>query len=104
MVFSESTRGPPSATSCSVPNRPATPAIVNISVPEVLTNGLPEPFECRPDRLDNPQVGSRCSDEVAGAHRFVLEGQVDDTVGCGGRLPDAVEIIQVAAEHLRTGG
>ena len=40
--FSASTRGPPAATSSSVPSRPGA-AIASMSVPEVPTKGLPVP-------------------------------------------------------------
>ena len=74
-----------------------------MSVPPVPTNGLPEPSRAAPIA----SIASRSSaiaSEVSPRHRLVLEGQVDDAVGLGGRLVQAVEVVEVAAADLGAGG
>ena len=79
------------------------PAKASMSVPEVLTNGLPEPSSAAPIVWMAPRSAADRAREVARAHRLVLEGQVDDAVGLGGCLAQAVEVVQVAAADLGAG-
>lgn len=56
-----------------------------------------------PDRLGGAQVGGYRASEVAGPHRLVLERQVDDAVRFRSGLGQAVDVVEVAAVHLRPG-
>ncbi len=49
--------------------------------------------------LDGPPVGRRGGGEVAAEGHLVLEGQVDHPVGVGGRLGQAVGVVDVAPLH-----
>ncbi len=53
--------------------------------------------------LGRGHVGGDRALHLAGRHQLVLEGEVDDAVGVGGRLLEAVEIVEVAAPHLGAG-
>ena len=52
------------------------------------------------DRLGGRHVGGDRAHEVAGAHRLVLEGEVDHAVGLGGGRAQAVEVVEIAATNL----
>ncbi len=62
---------------------------------------LARPDQGLTDRLDGPPVGLDRAEEVV---EVVLEGQVDHAVGGGGRLAQAVEVVEVAAVHLGAHG
>ena len=104
-VFSEATRGMTAEcdTSSSVPKapgaRPTSPS-ASSSVPVVMTNGLPEPARVVPDRLNGPQVDGGPDRHVG---EVVDVAQVDDAVGLGGATAQAVEVLEVAPQHLGAG-
>ena len=62
--------------------------------------GLARTLQRLPHGFDGTQVGGDRAGIVADLHRLVLEGQMDDAVGRRDRLPEAVEIVQVAAPDL----
>jgi hypothetical protein len=56
------------------------------------------------DRLDRAPVGDGRAFEVPREREVVLERQVDDRVGRGGRTTQRVEIVESAVLHLGTRG
>ena len=92
-----------STTSASVhPVKPV--AKVSIRVPEVLARGVAATGQRLTEGLEE-RAGRRRwrAFEVTGPHGFVLEGQVDDAVCRHGRLAQAIQVVQAAAEDLRSG-
>ena len=81
--------------SFSVATRPA----VRPSMPEASTKGRSDAGQGGAHGLDGPPVGGTGGGEVAAEGDLVLEGQVDDAVGIGRRLGQAVGIVEVATEH-----
>ena len=55
--------------------------------------------QCGTHGLYGSPVGGRGGGEVAAEGHLVLEGQVDDPVGVGGRLGQAVGVVEVAPLH-----
>lgn len=76
--------------SCSVLTRPATVT----SVPDVLTNGLPDPASGLAERLDR---GAVAADQVGRIGEVTAVAHVQDAVGVLGAATQAVEVVQVAA-------
>ena len=60
--------------------------------------------QCRPHGLDGSPVGGAGGGEVAAESDLVLEGQVDHAVGVGGRLGQAVGVVEVAPLDSGAGG
>jgi hypothetical protein len=65
---------------------------------------LARPFERRTERFDGGEVGGDRVVHPARAHEVVLEGEVDDAVGRRGGLAQPVEVVEVTAPDLGTGG
>jgi hypothetical protein len=56
------------------------------------------------DRLDSPQVRFCGPGEFAGIRQFVLEGEMDHALGVGGRLAEAIEVVERASPDLDASG
>ena len=74
------------------------------SVPEVLTNGLSEPWSAAPIAWTAPRsnCAARTKPSLATEGQVVPVGQVDDAVGGRRRRGETVEIIEVAILDLGT--
>ena len=72
-----------------------------MSVPDVPTNGLPEPTRTSPIASTARRSVSTDPRKIA---EVVVEGQVDDAVGRGRSRTQTVEIVEGAAVRLGAGG
>ena len=73
-------------------------------MPPVDTKGLSVPIRVSPIALGGGHVGVDRAHEVAGPHRLVLEGEMDDAVGLSGGGRQTVEVVEIAAADLGAHG
>ena len=72
-------------------------------VPEVLTNGFPDPSSAAPIASMALRSAAMAPAKSPLTHRLVLEREVDDTVGRCDGLAQTIEIVQISALHLGPG-
>ncbi len=73
-------------------------------MPPVDTKGLSVTDQGLADRLVGGHIGVDRAHEVAGTHRLVFEGEMNDAVGLSGRGRQTVKVVEIAAADLGTHG
>jgi len=74
-----------------------------MSVPPVLTKGLPDPASAAPIASIARRSEAAGREVVARERDFVPEGEVDDAVRGGGCRGEPIEVVQIPAVDVRAG-